>query len=91
MFNTDYSVGVACNHNGLVVGVHLGDEVWENSDHWLASEIIRIARLAHMKAGVGHRAEILQRNGNGRLADALGLPTEAQYRRAEKAEFGGGF
>ncbi|WP_280271987.1 hypothetical protein [Nocardia wallacei] len=91
VFNPDYSVGVACERNGIVVGLHLDDEVWESTDSWLAAEIVRLARLAHMKARVGRRAELVQRYGNGSLADALGLPTEAQYRLAEKQEFGGSY
>ena len=90
VFNPDYSVGVACDCDGFVVGLHLDDEVWENTDRWLAAEIVRVAKLAYLKARVGRRVEMERRHGNTRFADALNPPTEEQYRRAEKVEFGVG-
>lgn len=88
VFNPDYSVGVACDRSGAIVGLHLGDEVWENTDSWLAAEILRVAKLAYLKSRAGRRAELLDNGGSPRLADAMGLPTEAAYTLAEKAEFG---
>ncbi|WP_040793348.1 hypothetical protein [Nocardia paucivorans] len=88
VFNPDYSVGVACDRSGAIVGLHLGDEVWENTDAWLAAEILRVAKLAYMKSRVGRRAELLRNGGSSRLADEMGLPTEAAYTIAEKTEFG---
>lgn len=91
VFNPDYSVGVACDRSGAVVGLHLGDEVWENTDAWLAAEILRVAKLAYLKSRVGRRTELLYNGGSSRLADEMGLPTEAAYAIAEKAEFGQAF
>lgn len=88
VFNTDYSVGVACNTAGVIVGLHLGDEIVDNTDAWLAVEIVRVARLARMKSEVGRRDILLDRGVLPHVADTLGLPSEADYRRAEKAEFG---
>ncbi|WP_040776325.1 hypothetical protein [Nocardia pneumoniae] len=88
VFNPEYSVGVACDRSGMIVGLHLGDEVGEHTDDWLASEVLRVARLAYLKSRVGRRAELLYNGGLPRLADSLGLPTEAEYNIMEKAEFG---
>jgi hypothetical protein len=88
VFNPDYSVGVACDSAGVIVGLHLGDEIVEQSDAWLAAEIVRLARLARMKSDVGRR-QILQDNGMlPHAAEARGLPSETDYRRVEAAEFG---
>lgn len=89
VFNPDYSVGVACDRSGMIVGLHIGD-VWEHTDSWLAAEILRVARLAHMKSQVGRRAELMSNGALPRLADSLGLPTEAEYNLMAKAEFGEG-
>ncbi|WP_062993849.1 hypothetical protein [Nocardia anaemiae] len=91
VFNPSYSVGVACNRSGTIIGLHLGDEVAEHTDDWLAREILRVARLAYLKSRVGRRAELLSNGGLPRLADSLGLPSEAEYNIIEKAEFGDGF
>ncbi|MEV2226063.1 hypothetical protein AB0E01_40285 [Nocardia vinacea] len=91
VFNPDYSVGVACEQSGRIVGLHVGDDVWENTDSWLADEIQRVARLAYLKARVGRRAELLDRGVAPVVADALELPTEAEYRLQEKAAFGAGY
>ncbi|MEU1982447.1 hypothetical protein [Nocardia sp. NPDC019395] len=88
VFNPDFSVGVACDRNGVIVGVHLGDEVWDNTDHWLATEVLRVARLAHLKSKVGQRAEYIRRLGNRQVADALNLPTQTQFEHALQTEFG---
>ncbi|GGL05490.1 hypothetical protein [Nocardia jinanensis] len=90
VFNPEYSVGVACALSGEIVGIHLGAEVWENDDAWLAAEILRVARLAHMKSQVGRRASLLERGALPHVADARGLPTESDYRLREKLEFGDG-
>ncbi len=91
VFNADYSVGVACNTAGVIVGLHLGDEVVDNTDAWLAAEVVRVARLARMKSEVGRRAILIERGVLPHIADSLGLPSEADYQRAEKAEFRNGF
>ncbi|MFI9413306.1 hypothetical protein [Nocardia gamkensis] len=87
VFNPDYSVGVACDRGGMIVGLHLGDEVLEHPDGWLAEEIVRVARLAHQKSRVGRRAELLYKGGLPHFADSLELPTEAEYNLMEKTEF----
>ncbi|MFI2230768.1 hypothetical protein [Nocardia testacea] len=89
VFNPDYSVGVACDRSGLIIGLHLDDEVWENTDEWLAQEIVRVARLARLKSQAGRRVELMATAVGARLADRLGLPTRAEYELLEKAEFGG--
>jgi hypothetical protein len=89
VFNPDYSVGVACDRSGLIVGLHLGDEVWDNTDEWLAREIIRVARLARLKSQAGRRLELMATAAGARLADRLSLPTQAEYELLEKSEFGG--
>jgi hypothetical protein len=86
--NPDHTVGVACNRSGEVVGLLITDEAREEGDTWLAEEIVRLARLANTKSRVGLRAE-MEFNGAGKYAvDALGLPTEADYRAMEDAELG---
>ncbi|MGK8524487.1 hypothetical protein ACRS6B_24350 [Nocardia asteroides] len=89
VFNPDYSVGVACDRSGTIVGLHIGD-VWEHADSWLAAEIVRVARLAQVKSQVGRRAELMYNGASPRVADSLGLPTEAEYNLMAKAEFGEG-
>ncbi|WP_280273150.1 hypothetical protein [Nocardia wallacei] len=88
VFNPDYSVGAACDHNGMIVGLHVGEEVRQNTDDWLADELLRVARLAHLKSQVGRRAELLHNGASPDVADDLGLPTEAAYILREKIEFG---
>ncbi len=88
VFNPDYSVGVACDRHGMIIGIHLGDEVWENTDAWLSNEILRVAKLARMKSQVGRRAELVATNKGAHLASRLGLPRGADYKLAERAEFG---
>lgn len=90
VFNPDYSVGVACNLAGVIIGLHLGEEVWENTDSWLSAEVLRVARLARMKSQVGRRMTLLNEGALPHVADARGLPTEADYQRMVKAEFGAG-
>ncbi|WP_280463603.1 hypothetical protein [Nocardia carnea] len=91
VFNPDYSVGVACDSAGIIVGLHLGEEIGEQSDAWLAAEILRLARLARMKSDVGRRQRLLDNGMLPHAAEARGLPTEADYRRAEAAEYGNQF
>ena len=88
VFNPDYSVGVACDSAGIIVGLHLGDEIVEQSDAWLAAEILRLARLARMKSEVGRRRALLDNGMLPHAVDDHGLPDEADYRRAEAAEYG---
>lgn len=88
VFNPDNSVGVACNRDGEVIGLHIADDVLDNGDDWLADEIVRLARLAHMKSRVGLRAEIEHKGGGSHTVDSFDLPTESAYRSLENAEFG---
>lgn len=88
VFNPDHSVGIACDENGVIVGLHIDEAVRDSTESWLAAEILRVARLAYCKSQVGLRAA---RAANGVLPhvlDAMGLPTKAQYIAMEVAEFG---
>ncbi|WP_280415798.1 hypothetical protein [Nocardia carnea] len=89
VFNPDYSVGVACDRHGMIIGIHLGDEVWENTDAWLSNEILKVAKLARMKSQVGRRAELMTTNKGAHLAGRLRLPMENDYKLSERSEFGG--
>ncbi|MEC3920203.1 hypothetical protein [Nocardia sp. CDC160] len=88
VFNPDNNVGVACNRDGEVVGLHITDEARDNGDAWLADEIVRLARLAHLKSRVGLRAEMEYKGSSAYTVDSFDLPTEASYRSAEASEFG---
>ncbi len=88
VFNPERSVGVACGRDGEVVGLHLADEARDNGDQWLAAEIMRVARLAHLKSRVGLRAEMEYNGARPYTVDSFDLPTESAYRAMENAEFG---
>ncbi|NNH69485.1 hypothetical protein HLB23_06310 [Nocardia uniformis] len=88
VFNPDNSAGVACNRDGEIVGLHLTDDARDNGDSWLATELLRLARLAHLKSRVGLRAEMEYRGARPYTIDSFDLPTEAAYRAMEEAEFG---
>lgn len=88
VFNPDGSVGVACNRDGEIVGLHLTDDARENGDTWLAAEVVKVARLAHMRSRVGLRAEMEFKGARPYTIDSFDLPTEADYMAAEIAEFG---
>ncbi|APE36922.1 hypothetical protein BOX37_26655 [Nocardia mangyaensis] len=88
VFNPDNTVGVACNRDGEIVGLHLTDEVREYGDTWLTAELLKLARLAHQKSRVGLRAEMEHKGARPYTIDAFDLPTEAAYRAMEDAEFG---
>lgn len=88
VFNPDHTVGVACDRDGEVVGLHITDEARDNGDAWLGSEIVRLAKLAHMKSRLGLRKEMEEKGTRSYTIDAFGLPTEASYREMEDAEFG---
>ncbi|RMI29531.1 hypothetical protein [Nocardia stercoris] len=89
VFNPDETVGVACDRSGEIVGLHLTDEARDNGDEWLAAEIVRLGKLAHLKSRVGLREEMLHNGTRPYTVDSFGLPTEAAYRAQEAAEFGG--
>ncbi|GAA5104475.1 hypothetical protein [Nocardia iowensis] len=88
VFNPGHTVGVACDRDGQVVGLHITDDARDNGDSWLAKEIVRIARLAHMKSRVGLRTEMEYKGVLPYTVDSFDLPTEAAYIAAENAEFG---
>ncbi|MBO0855614.1 MAG: hypothetical protein J2P18_17830 [Nocardia sp.] len=88
VFNPEQSVGVACNRDGEVIGLHLSDEARDNGDSWLAAEILRLAKLAHLKSRVGLRAEMEYNGARPYTVDSFDLPTEETYRAMEMAEFG---
>lgn len=88
VFNPDHTVGVACDRDGEVIGMHLTDDARENGDAWLSAEIVRLARLAHLKSRVGLRAEMEHNGALPYTVDAFDLPSEATYRAMEAAEFG---
>ncbi|WP_280393739.1 hypothetical protein [Nocardia brasiliensis] len=88
VFNPDRSVGVACSRDGAVIGLHLTDEARDNGDTWLAAEIVKLARLAHMKSRVGLRAEMEHKGTKPYTVDFFDLPTQESYRAFEKAEYG---
>ncbi|TLF55285.1 hypothetical protein [Nocardia cyriacigeorgica] len=88
VFNPDHTVGVACDRDGEVVGLHLTDEARDNGDTWLAAEILRVAKLAHLKSRVGLRTEMEHKGTRPYTIDAFDLPTETSYRAMEAAEFG---
>jgi len=88
VFNPDHTVGVACDRDGEVVGLHLTDDARDNGDTWLAKEILRVARLAHAKSRLGLRTEMEFKGTRSYTVDSFDLPTEASYRAMEAAEFG---
>jgi hypothetical protein len=88
VFNPDHTVGVACNRDGEVIGMHITDEARDNGDTWLSEEIVRLARLVHMKSRVGLRTEMERKGSRPYTVDAFDLPTENSYRATEQAEFG---
>ncbi|MCU1648200.1 MAG: hypothetical protein JWN03_8475 [Nocardia sp.] len=88
VFNPDHSVGVACNRDGEVVGLHITDDARDNGDTWLAAEIVRLARLANLKSRVGLRTEMEQKGSHSYTVDSFDLPTDASYRAIEASEFG---
>lgn len=58
VFNPDHSVGVGCDRDGEIIGLYITDDARDNGDDWLASQIVKLARLAHAKSRVGLRAEM---------------------------------
>ncbi|MEU7632224.1 hypothetical protein AB0C34_19890 [Nocardia sp. NPDC049220] len=88
VFNPDHTVGVGCNRDGEIIGLYITDDARDNGDSWLAAEILRLGRLAHMKSRVGLRAEMEHNGTRSYTIDSFDLPTEASYRAMEDAEFG---
>ncbi|WP_405136713.1 hypothetical protein [Nocardia sp. NBC_01388] len=88
VFNPDHTVGVACDRDGEMIGLHLTDDARDNGDAWLAAEILRLARLAHLKSRVGLRVEMEYNGTRPFTVDSFDLPTEAAYRATEAAELG---
>ncbi|WP_327148016.1 hypothetical protein [Nocardia sp. NBC_01329] len=88
VFNPEGSVGVACDRDGEIVGMHITDEAREGGDPWLAAEIVKLAKLAHMQSRVGLRKEMESKGTRPYTIDSFGLPTEAAYRALENETFG---
>ncbi|WP_406271768.1 hypothetical protein OH799_31405 [Nocardia sp. NBC_00881] len=88
VFNPDHTAGVGCDRDGEIIGLHITDDARDNGDTWLAAEIVRLARLAHMKSRVGLRAEMEYKGTRSYTIDSFDLPTEASYRAMEESEFG---
>ncbi|AFU02725.1 hypothetical protein V7968_31770 [Nocardia vulneris] len=88
VFNPDRTVGVACGRDGAVIGLHISDEACDNGDTWLAAEIVKLARLAHVKSRVGLRAEMEHKGTKPYAIDFFELPTQDSYRALERAEYG---
>ncbi|WP_040834069.1 hypothetical protein [Nocardia brevicatena] len=88
VFNPDGTAGVACDRDGEIVGLHISDDARDNGDVWLGAEIVKLAKLAHMKSRLGLRKEMEEKGTRSYTIDSFGLPTEASYRALEEAEFG---
>jgi hypothetical protein len=88
VFNPSHSVGVACGPSGEIVGLHIGAEVRDNTDLWLASEVLLLARLAHQKSRLRQRIAMAARGVPSYIIDQLGFPTAAEYAAMERAAFG---
>lgn len=89
VYNTDQTVGVGCNRGGSVVAVHISDDILDHGDHWVGQEIMRVAKLAHMKSRVGLRKQMERSGTDAYTLSSFGLPSETDYLAAEIAEFGG--
>ncbi|MGW0179023.1 hypothetical protein [Nocardia sp. NPDC003345] len=88
VFNPDHTVGVACDRDGEVVGLHITDDARENGDSWLSAEILKLARLAHAKSRLGLRREMEANGARSYTIDSFGLPSEAAYQAMEDEAFG---
>ena len=88
VFNPDQTIGVACDREGAVVGLHIDDDILENGDEWLAQEIMRVATLAREKSRVGLRAELERSGSDPFVLSSFGLPTDADYVAMENDAFG---
>lgn len=88
VFNSDNTVGVACNRDGEIVGLHITDEARDNGENWLSAEMLKLARLAHLKSRVGLREEMEFKGARPYTIDAFDLPTAVAYRAMEEAELG---
>ncbi|MEU1544949.1 hypothetical protein [Nocardia sp. NPDC005745] len=87
VFNPDHTVGVGCDRDGEIIGLYITDDARDNGDEWLASQIVKLARLAHAKSRVGLRAEMEFKGTRSYTIDSFDLPTEASYRAMEESEF----
>lgn len=88
VFNPDHTVGVACDRDGEIVGLHITDDARENGDSWLSAEILKIAGLAHAKSRLGLRREMETNGARSYTIDSFGLPTETAYQAMEDQAFG---
>jgi hypothetical protein len=88
VYNPEQTVGVVCDREGVVIGMHIDDEILYEGDDVVAATIRRVAALAHQKSRVGLRAE-MERNGTDAVTlGSFGLPTQKDYLAMENAEFG---
>lgn len=88
VFNPDQTVGVVCDRDGTIVGIHLDDEILPQGDDYVAEQVRRIAALAHQKSRVGLRSEMESNGTDAFTLSSFGLPTEKEYVAMEAAEFG---
>lgn len=88
VFNPDHTVGVACDRDGEIVGLHITEDAQENGDTWLSAEILKVAGLAHAKSRLGLRREMESNGARSYTIDSFGLPTEAAYQAMEDEAFG---
>ncbi|MEU1985861.1 hypothetical protein [Nocardia sp. NPDC019395] len=88
VFNPDHTVGVACDRDGEIVGLHITDDARDNGDTWLSAEILKLAGLAHTKSRLGLRREMEANGARAYTIDSFGLPTEAGYQTMEDEAFG---
>lgn len=79
VFNPDQTIGVACDREGAVVGLHIDDDILDNGDEWLAREIMCVAKLAYEKSRVGLRVELERGGADPFVLRSFGLPTDADY------------
>lgn len=88
VFNPDQTVGVVCDRDGTIVGIHIDDEILPQGDDYVAEQVRRIAALAHQKSRVGLRSEMESNGTDAFTLSSFGLPTEKEYVAMEAAEFG---
>jgi hypothetical protein len=88
VFNPDQTIGVACDREGAVVGLHIDDDILDNGDEWLARQIMLVAELAREKSRVGLRAELERSGSDPFVLRSFGLPTDADFVAMEIDAFG---
>lgn len=89
VFNPEGSVGVACDREGEIIGMHITDEARDAGDAWLGTEIVKLAGLAYQKSRLGLRKEMEYKGTRPYTIDSFELPTEAAYQAMEDEAFRG--